>query len=160
MRVKLDSSVLSQTRWSEYAVRFFFGGCIAAVAGLVAMKFGPVLGGVLLAFPAIFPAGATLIEKHETKKKQKAGLNGKARGRQAASIDAAGAAIGTLGLLVFAFLVWRLLPQYGAWISISAATAAWLGVSVLLWLARKHSHVGRKLRFDGRVIDARKRPDC
>jgi hypothetical protein len=157
MRVKLDSSALSQTRWSEYAVRFFFGGCITAMAAVVAMKFGPVLGGVLLAFPAIFPAGATLIEKHETEKKQKAGLNGKARGRKAASIDAAGAAIGALGLLVFAFLMWRFLPQHGAWISIPAATAAWLGVSVLLWVARKHSHLGRKLRFEGRVIHARKR---
>lgn len=155
MRVKIDSSALSQTKWSEYAVRFFFGGCITAIAGLVAMKLGPAIGGILLAFPAIFPAGATLIEKHETEKKQKLGLKGNVRGREAASIDAAGAAIGTLGLLVFAFMVWRLLPQFGGWISISAATAAWLGVSMLLWIARKHSLLGHKVRPENRAIHSR-----
>lgn len=155
MRVKLDSSALSQTRWSEYAVRFFFGGCITAIAGVVAMKFGPVLGGVLLAFPAIFPAGATLIEKHETEKKQKAGLKGEDRGRRAASVDAAGAAIGTIGLLVFALLVWQLLPRHNAWMSVPAATAAWLGVSILFWLIRKHSHLRRKPRVGNPTIHAR-----
>jgi hypothetical protein len=144
MRVRMDIASLKESTWHQYAARFFFGGCITAVAGLVAMKFGPVIGGVLLAFPAILPAGATLIEKHEKEKKQKQGLNGEARARQAASIDAAGAAIGTIGLLVFAFLVWQLLPQHGSWLSIPLATAAWLGVSVLGWVVRKHSHLRPK----------------
>jgi hypothetical protein len=34
------------------------------VVGLIAARFGPVVGGLFLAFPAIFPASATLIEKH------------------------------------------------------------------------------------------------
>ena len=152
MHVGLDIVALKEGTWSQYAVRFFFGGCITAVAGLVAMKFGPVIGGVLLAFPAIFPAGATLIEKHEIEKKRKRGLNGEARGRQAAGIDAAGAAIGTLGLLIFAFLVWQLLPQHGAWVSIPLATAAWLGIAVLVWWARKHFHLSRKARLDKKSI--------
>ena len=144
MRVRFDMAALKEGTWRQYAVRFLFGGCITAVAGLVAMKFGPVIGGVLLAFPAIFPAGATLIEKHEIEKKQKEGLKGDVRGRQAASIDAAGAAIGTVGLLVFALLMWRLLPRCGVFMSIFAATAAWLVISVLLWLARKHLRLRRK----------------
>jgi hypothetical protein len=41
---------------SQYALRFLFGGIVTAVAGLVAQHFGPVVAGLLLAFPAIFPA--------------------------------------------------------------------------------------------------------
>jgi hypothetical protein len=37
--------------------------------------------GLLLAFPAIFPAGATLIEKDEKEKKEKKGLHGTVRGK-------------------------------------------------------------------------------
>jgi hypothetical protein len=43
-----------------------------------------------LAFPSIFPASATLIEKHEKEKKEKKGLQETQRGRKAVSIDAAG----------------------------------------------------------------------
>ena len=91
MRVKIDVSALKKTRWYEFAVRFLFGGLITAGAGIIAKEFGPGVGGLFLAFPAIFPAGATLIEKHEKQKKERAGLHGSARGRKAAAIDAAGA---------------------------------------------------------------------
>jgi len=61
---------------------------------MIAKKFGPEVGGLFLAFPAIFPATATLLEKHEKQKKQRKGLNGTKRGRLAAGVDAAGAAMG------------------------------------------------------------------
>jgi predicted lysophospholipase L1 biosynthesis ABC-type transport system permease subunit len=44
MRIKVDPSVIGQTRWYEYAIRFLFGGLIAAVAGIIAKKFGPGIG--------------------------------------------------------------------------------------------------------------------
>ena len=69
MQIKVDFSSLGQTKWHDYAVRCLFGGLITAVAGIIAKKFGPGIGGLFLAFPAIFPASATLIEKHEGKKK-------------------------------------------------------------------------------------------
>ena len=69
MRIKIDPSGILKTRWYEFAVRFFFGGLITAIAGLIAKKFGPGVGGLFLAFPAIFPASATLIEKHEKQRK-------------------------------------------------------------------------------------------
>jgi hypothetical protein len=137
MRVKIDTSVLGKTKWHEYAVRFFFGGLITALAGIVAKEFGPGIGGLFLAFPAIFPASATLIEKHEKQKKEQHGLRGTVRGAQAASIDAAGSAIGSLGLVVFAFVVWRFVGGYSHWIVILAATLSWLTVTVLLWKLRK-----------------------
>jgi len=97
----------------------------------------PRVGGLFLAFPAIFPASATLIEKHEKQKKQRQGLDGTVRGRMAASIDAAGAAIGSLGLAVFALVMWKLAPRDSHWMVLIAATASWLAVSVLVWKYRK-----------------------
>jgi hypothetical protein len=81
MRIQVDLSTLGQTKWYQYAIRFLFGGLITAVAGIIAKKFGPGIGGLFLAFPAIFPASATLIEKHEREKKESHGLRGKKRGR-------------------------------------------------------------------------------
>jgi len=137
MQIKVDLSNIGQTRWYEYAIRFLFGGLITVAAGIVAKRFGPGIGGLFLAFPAIFPSGATLIEKHEKEKKEKKGLSGTRRGREAASVDAAGATMGSLGLVVFASIVWQFAPRYSAWIVLMAATAAWLTVSVLIWYVRK-----------------------
>jgi hypothetical protein len=139
MQIKIDPSVLAQTKWYEYAVRFLFGGLITALAGIFAKKFGPGVGGLFLAFPAIFPASATLIEKHEKQKKEREGLQGTQRGRQAASADAAGSAMGSIGLLVFALLVWQLAPRHTTWIVLMGATAAWLTVSMLTWHVRKRA---------------------
>jgi hypothetical protein len=137
MKVTLDVSALGKTKWYEYAVRFVFGGIVTVLAGLIAKNFGPGLGGLFLAFPAIFPASATLIEKHEKQKKERAGVNGTQRGRTAAGLDAAGAAIGTIGLLCFAVVVWQLITIYQTWIVLTAATLAWLTVSSLIWYLRK-----------------------
>src|SRR5437868_9976089 len=106
MKIQINPEVLAQTKWYEYAVRFLFGGLVAAAAGIIAKKFGPAFGGLFLAFPAIFPASATLIEKHEKQEKERPGLKGTKRAADAVSVDAAGAAIGTLGLACFALLVW------------------------------------------------------
>ena len=95
------------------------------------------IGGLFLAFPAIFPASATLIEKHEKQKKERQGIDGTVRGRKAASIDAAGAAMGSLGLGVFAFIVWKLVSRHSHWMVLVTATAYWLAVSILVWKIRK-----------------------
>jgi hypothetical protein len=139
MQIKVDTSSLRQTKWHEYGIRFIVGGLITAVAGVIAKEFGPVVGGLFLAFPAIFPASATLIEKHERQKKEKEGLEGTERGREAASVDAAGSAMGSIGLLVFALVVWRLMPNHPSWLVLAGASLAWLGVSVLIWQIRKRA---------------------
>jgi len=137
MKVKADSLALRQTKWHEYAVRFIFGGMISAVAGVIAKKYGAGVGGLFLAFPAIFPASATLIEKHEQERKPEHGVDGNERGREAASVDAAGAAMGSIGLIVFALLVWRFLPNHKPWLVIAVGTLVWLAVSVLIWQIRR-----------------------
>jgi hypothetical protein len=128
---------LKQTKPHEYAIRFVFGGACTALAGWVATRYGPVMGGLFLAFPAIFPAGATLIATHERKRKERAGMDGHLRGRQAAALDAAGACVSSVGLAVFGVVVWRLMPAHNAAMVIAAATLAWAGVASLLWIAWK-----------------------
>jgi hypothetical protein len=137
MRIKIDPSALSKTRWYEFGVRFLAGGLITAAAGIIAKEFGAGIGGLFLAFPAIFPASASLIEKHEKQKKERAGVHGVVRGRKAAAVDAAGAAIGSIGLLAFALLVKRFLVSHSPWLVLTAATGAWLTISLLLWQIRK-----------------------
>ena len=137
MRVKIDSSALRKIEWHDYASRFLFGGLVTAVAGIIAHRFGPGLGGLFLAFPAIFPASATLIAKHEKKKKENQGFEGTVRGAEAASADSAGAAMGSIGLLGFGLVVWRFMAHANPWLVLAAATLIWLTVSGVVWLLRK-----------------------
>jgi hypothetical protein len=103
---------------------------------LIAAKWGPVVGGLFLAFPAIFPASATLVEKHEREKKEKANLRGDRRAREAAALEAAGAVLGSLGLIAFGVAIWQIvhLTASGAF---AIAGVAWLLVSFLAWTAVK-----------------------
>jgi len=133
MRVTANMSALARSRWNEYLPRFLFGGVVTAFAGVMAKEFGPSFGGLFLAFPAIFPAGATLIERHEREKKRETGGHGRIRGRKAAGLDAAGASIGALGLLSFAVVVWKLVVLAPLWEVLSSATLAWFMISILAW---------------------------
>jgi hypothetical protein len=136
--IRLNPSALRRTGWHDYAIRFLLGGAISAIAGIIAKEAGPVFGGLFLAFPAILPASATLVESHEQEKKRRKGLSGERRGRQAAGVDALGAAIGSIGLMAFAFWAWRFLPRESAPLVLGCATLIWLAISVLIWNARRH----------------------
>jgi hypothetical protein len=135
--VKVDLPQLRETKWREFAVRFLAGGVITVIAGLVARKWGAAAGGLFLAFPAIFPASATLVEKHERERKQRRGLHGEKRGTAAAAADATGAALGSLGLIAFATLCWRALPRYGAGWVLPAAAILWAVVAIFAWIVWK-----------------------
>ena len=129
-------SALRQTHWYEYLVRFALGSLTTVVAGLIAARFGPIIGGLFLAFPAIFPASATLIEKHVRERKEKAGLAGGRRGKEAAALDAVGAALGSFGLAAFGLVIWLMIVSSPAW-ALVLATAAWLGVAMFAWQVRR-----------------------
>ena len=137
MSVQLELSELGKTRWYEFAIRFLFGGAITVVTGLIAKHYGPVFGGLFLAFPAIFPASATLVETHEKLKRREAGIPRTLRGRFAAALDARGAALGTIGLALFAVTVWKLLPDLNAAATLLAALGVWFVVSVSVWHLHK-----------------------
>ena len=133
MKVQVDLSRLRMTKWSEYGLRFLFGGTITVVAGILAERFGPEFGGLFLAFPAIFPATATLIEKHERKRKDRVGLPKASRGREAAALDAGGVTMGSIGLIGFALVAWKLLPIWNGGLTVFAALMVWTALSVLIW---------------------------
>jgi hypothetical protein len=122
--ITVEPAKLKQAKPKEYAVRFAFGGAITLITGLIAHYFGPLVGGLFLAFPAILPASVTLLQQHEDHHK--------------AGIDALGAALGAVGLLAFALLIWLLAERLPAWLVIALAAALWFVASTLLWVVSRH----------------------
>lgn len=114
-RVRVQWRAALRTPRKDVLVRFGFGAGVSLVAAVVSALFGPYVGGVFLAFPAILLASVTLVAEEE--------------GLRRARDDARGAALGTLGLLAFAVVVTVLVRRLSAWPALVAATAAWAVVS-------------------------------
>lgn len=136
MKITANFGALKRTKLHEYIVRFAFGGAVTALAGIIAKHYGPSIGGLFLAAPAIFPAAATLLEKHE-EKKARAEARKELFSHQVAGVDAIGASMGSIGLIAFAVVVWQMVPNHSVLLTLAAATAAWFIVSVVLWTLRK-----------------------
>lgn len=136
--IRFSSSSLKAGRWYEYPVRFALGGAATVFTGLISSRYGASVGGLFLALPAIFCASATLIEKHEIRRKREAGFDGRRRGEEAAALDAAGAALGALGMLAFA-MVFSVVVTRSAAGAFIGASLAWLLVSVAAWCVRRKS---------------------
>lgn len=132
-KITVAGSRLRQTRASEYAVRFVFGGIVTASAGLIAARAGPVVGGLFLAFPAILPASLTLISRH-------------ARNRPPAGADCYGSIFGSVGLLGFAAVVWRLGVVLPAWTLLLLALVVWIVLASLSWAAAESVRYHMRLR--------------
>jgi hypothetical protein len=142
MVVHFKWSALKESRPSEYVVRFALGGLTTLLAGVTADLAGPAAGGLMLAFPAIFCASATLIERHERERKAKKGLQGARRGKGAAALDAAGAGWGSIGLGAFALTTWWLATASPV-LCLAFASLIWLAVAVTMWRVRRiWRHVG------------------
>lgn len=137
MQIHVDFSAARRTTWGDYAIRFLFGGLITALTGIIARHYGPSIAGLFLAFPAICPATATLIEKHEKQRKHRTGLHGTVRGRMIASVDIAGAAMGSIGLAAFGAVTWLALRHLSSWLVLLLAALAWFAVSFAMWWLRK-----------------------
>jgi Protein of unknown function (DUF3147) len=137
IRAKLSS--LKEGRWYEYAIRFALGGAITLMAGIIADICGPATGGLFLAFPAILCASATLVESHERREKREHKVKGHRRGTDAAGLETAGAALGSVGLVIFALAVWWLAPDFGA-LSLVFGSVGWLLVAITLWRLRREVH--------------------
>jgi uncharacterized membrane protein YbhN (UPF0104 family) len=134
--VRARLSALRESNWREFAVRFALGGLATVLTGVIAAVWGPVVGGVFLAFPAIMPATVTLVEKNERQRKERAGLSGVRRGREVASLEAMGAALGGIGLMAFATVIWLMLPAT-IWLAFLCACAAWAAVALFMWFIRR-----------------------
>jgi len=135
MLVRVSLSSLKVARWYEYLVRFVLGGATTVFAGFIGSRFGPSTGGLFLALPAIFCASSTLIETHEIRRKREAELDGRLRGKKAAALESAGAALGSIGMLGFAIAFAAIIERSTAGAFI-AASLVWLLVSVAAWYVR------------------------
>lgn len=137
MVIKADISALKKASWFEYALRFVFGGLMTVIAGLMAKHYGPELGGLFLAFPAIAPASVTMLDQHVKEEKQRAGFEGHTRGRKAAALDMFGTLWGTIGLLAFAVVIWKMAPSHSTWTVLVTATLAWLIGALTIFEVRR-----------------------
>jgi hypothetical protein len=136
MLVRLSLSSLSDGRWYEYVVRFFLGGAATVLTGLIGAQWGTGIGGLFLAFPAMLCASATLVQSHERRRKKEMGLQGNKRGRDAAALDAAGASLGSIGLIAFAGTV-LFFTKTSPWAGLAVASPAWAATSICCWWAYK-----------------------
>lgn len=135
-QIHLTMSALQETRWYEHLIRFVFGGLLTAATGFITMQYGPVIGGLFLAFPSIFPASVTLVQTHEKKEEEQKGKGEKASedlGHQAAGLAAEGTALGSLGLFAFATIIYAFSLKLAPWLVLVLAQVVWLVVGVFLW---------------------------
>lgn len=157
--IRVSPSSLQEGRWYEYVIRFALGGAATVFTGLISGRCGASIGGLFLALPAIFCASATLIEKHEIRRKREAGLSGERRGQMAAALDSDGAALGSVGMFAFAVMFWLLVERsiVGAFVG---ASLAWLMVSVAAWYVRRKMRSSRRpaANEEGRPARPRSRP--
>jgi hypothetical protein len=148
--IAFSPSALKEARWYEYLVRFALGGGATVFTGVVSSRYGASIGGLFLALPAIFCASATLIEKHEIRRKRKAGLDGRRRGQEAAALDSAGAVLGAFGMLAFA-IVFSVTVQSSVVGAFVAASVGWLIVSAGGWYLRRKMRLVRRGRTAGPI---------
>ncbi|HTS77533.1 MAG TPA: hypothetical protein VMG40_15075 [Bryobacteraceae bacterium] len=145
--IRIDFTNLKRARRQDYAIRFLSGGVITMSAGFIAKHGGSSQGGLFLAFPAILPAAATLIAKHECEEKTRKGLQGEKRGRIAAALDTRGAALGSAAMLAFAAVAWWSLPRLSPAAAVLTPTAIWAMVAVGAWVLRKKLGCGGRRRM-------------
>jgi len=133
IKITADLAAIRTVRWSELALRFLFGGLVTVLAGLIAKAFGPIVGGLFLAFPAILPASITLVEKHTLRQQKEHGYRSAKRVRNAAALDSSGAALGGVGVVNLRSCGLGVVPRTPAWLTLLIATAAWATSASLFW---------------------------
>ncbi|HLI60031.1 MAG TPA: DUF3147 family protein [Solirubrobacteraceae bacterium] len=102
-------------------VRFGAGMLTSVVAGALTLAFGPRIGGIMLAFPAILVASLTLIYHEED--------------AHEAREDARGAIAGGVALIVFAVVFTLLIGHASAPLTLVLAAVSWVLVALGLYAA-------------------------
>jgi hypothetical protein len=118
-KVQASADGIRESKLHEWIIRFVFGGLVSLTAGLISRQWGPEVGGLFLAFPSILPATVTLVKEHKN--------------RDQAADCTRGAALGSVGLISFAAVVFLAAEHWSAVVTLTAATLAWLVTSLLVW---------------------------
>jgi hypothetical protein len=142
--IRISASSLREGRRYEYVIRFALGGAATVFTGIISSRYGASVGGLFWpcrrsSAPARRSSKST---KFDASAKRVSAANG---ADKAAALDAAGAALGALGMLAFAG-VFLCLVERSVAAAFAAASLAWIIVSVAAWFVR------RKLRFARRVV--------
>jgi hypothetical protein len=137
MRLRLRFDSLRETTPMEYARHFAAGGLVTVAASLIARRYGPIIGGLFLAFPGIFPPSISLVAKHKREREAAQGFVGVRAARGEASVEAAGASAGAAGLGAFGLVLWKGLPGHPLVPVLLVAEAAWVIVSYSMWWLRE-----------------------
>jgi uncharacterized membrane protein (GlpM family) len=132
-----DMSELRKVKFASLAMRFGFGAAISVIAGLAGITLGTVVGGMLLAFPAILPAALTLIEKED--------------GNADAVHDVGGAILGGFGLIAFAIAGALLFAKIPIAAVVLCCLAAWTVTSLVLYVLRSKEHLPLPRSINGRA---------
>jgi uncharacterized membrane protein (GlpM family) len=120
-RPRLKPANLREANARELGIRFAAGAATSVVVGLVTLAFGPHVGGILLAFPAILAASLTLIEKQEDAVE--------------AREDARGAIAGGVALVFFAMATTTLITHLPGGVTLAIAAVVWLVAATSLYAA-------------------------
>ena len=119
-RPDVEPEKVSHVRARDLGYRFVAGALTSIIAGVLTIVFGPRIGGVMLAFPAILAASLTLIEEQEDS----------AEARE----DARGAVVGGAALGAFAAVAAELFGNVNGAATLALATLAWFVTAVLLYV--------------------------
>lgn len=119
MKPSFEFGELFRAPARQYILRFIFGGVISVATGLIAKAWGPAIGGLLLAFPAVLPASLAFVSEED--------------GRRSAIEDARGSSIGASALMVFAILVWATAERWNPLAVLTTASVAWIALSWIGW---------------------------
>ena len=116
---KLRLSRLKEIRLRDYLIRFLFGGIVSIAAALIGQMTTTRVGGIFTAFPAILLASLTLINQKD--------------GKQASAMDAQGAVLGAVSLVVAAILLSITLGIMAGVFSLLLSLGVWLVCSIGLY---------------------------
>jgi hypothetical protein len=119
MKPSFDPSELRQAPLRQYVLRFVFGGLISVATGVIAKLWGPSIGGLFLAFPAVLPASLAFVRDED--------------GRASAVEDARGSRIGAVALLGFALFVAHTAGAWAPAAVLAGATMIWTAISWIGW---------------------------
>lgn len=117
---KWNFSRLRAIRPRDYLIRFLFGGTISVIAALIAQWTTGQVGGIFTTFPAILLASLTLINQKD--------------GKEASAMDAQGAVLGSIALMLTSILLSCLLGVIAGALALLVGLGTWLVCSIGLYV--------------------------